>query len=333
METKWKPNGPPLIHHTSTNRSNKHMMLPSSRQPAMLVVSATSQHTQHTSPPLQTTPASAVVSHTKSNHSQYSQKKKPNPLMHQIDVHAYSDKPHSFQPENNDISNTTGGSDPVRHYSKLDSRSNEKNNNSEYYLNENRDSVNTRYSNDNKNSGPPVRSENVEFKPMNESKNTGIGSNNKSNYNIGYIAGDKNSSDSNYATNSIRDTAKIPTASYSGRSTGPRYMPDKPMAANIKRFDLNRNGNMSSRNTPSSNSTSSSNTSAEPLYNVQPNFQQSIEMQHDPHAFYIARSVLPPIHPTHISDAYQPVTYNSNPGMYVKLGSQAYVTHVSENLH
>lgn len=299
----------------------------------MLVVAA-SQHTQHTSPPLQTIPQSVAVSNSnmKTHHSQHTQKKKPNPLLHQIEAHAYSgsnEKTHSFQPESNEVTNSNGP-DPTRHYSKLDSRSNE-NSNSEFYLNENRDSVNTRYSNDSnesKNSVPPLHNENAEFKPVNELSNTNVGANSKSNYGIGYIAGDTNNSDSNYHSNNVRETAKAATSSYTGRS-GPRGIIDKPFTSNSRRLDFNRNGNMFSRNTPSSNSTSSSNTSAEPLYNVQPNFQQSLEMQHDPHAFYIARSVLPPIHPTHISDAYQPVTYNSNPGMYVKLGSQAYVTHVS----
>lgn len=328
-----------VYHHTmnqqnTSTRGHKQLGLPSSRQPAMFVVATASQHTQHSSPPLQTVPQSVVAS-SKHHHSQNSHKVKNNSLIHHADLHTYSantDKTHMFQPENSDVC-ITAPSNAATHYSKVEARSIENNNNVEYYAPEGRDivNVNPRFAsndtNKSKNGIVSVHTENTEYKSLNESVNTNANSNNKNNYNVSYTTSDANSSDSHYVTNHIRETSKIPHTTFHGR-TGPRYATDRATTSGAKRPDFNRNGNYSSRNTPSSNSTSSSNTSAEHLYNMQPNYQQSIEMQHDPHAFYIARSVLPPI-PTHISDAYQPMTYNSNPGMYVKLGSQAYVTHVS----
>lgn len=102
----------------------------------------------------------------------------------------------------------------------------------------------------------------------------------------------------------------------------------RPRGPRPKPLDLRRSTNSSTRNTPSTNSTESNN-------NNSPNSIVSNSIQHTAHQtpLYISRGAHPSVHHSTANAleaaACSPLAYNPHSGMYVKLGGQAYITHVS----
>lgn len=105
----------------------------------------------------------------------------------------------------------------------------------------------------------------------------------------------------------------------------------RPRGPRPKPLDLRRSTNSSTRNTPSTNSTESNN-------NNSPNSIVSNSIQHAAHQtpLYISRGAHQSVHHSTANAleaaACSPLAYNPHSGMYVKLGGQTYITHVSVHI-
>lgn len=139
----------------------------------------------------------------------------------------------------------------------------------------------------------------------------------------------------NNGGNTSKNTPLIPTLPLTSHNTF-----DRPRASRPKPLDLRRNTNTSNRNTPSTNSTESNNNSPNSIVSGdQHQTHHSHASQHQQHHYhhhhqqqqplYISRGAHPSVHSTNPLDACSPLAYNPHSGMYVKLGGQAYITHVS----
>lgn len=118
----------------------------------------------------------------------------------------------------------------------------------------------------------------------------------------------------------------IPTLPVSAHTSN--TFEQRPRGPRPKPLDLRRSANSSTRNTPSTNSTESNN-------NNSPNSIVSNSIQHPAHQtpLYISRGAHPSVHHSTQNAleaaACGSLAYNPHSGMYVKLGGQAYITHVS----
>lgn len=106
---------------------------------------------------------------------------------------------------------------------------------------------------------------------------------------------------------------------------------DRPRAPRPKPLDLRRSTNSSSRNTPSTNSMESNNNSPNSIISgEQQSYQSHHGASHSQHAsLYISRGAHPAVHSANAIETCSPLAYNPHSGMYVKLGGQTYITHVS----
>lgn len=108
---------------------------------------------------------------------------------------------------------------------------------------------------------------------------------------------------------------------------------DRPRAPRPKPLDLRRSTNSSSRNTPSTNSMESNNNSPNSIISGEQHLSYQ-NHQHGPShsqqsSLYISRGTHPSVHSTNAIETCSPLAYNPHSGMYVKLGGQTYITHVS----
>lgn len=118
----------------------------------------------------------------------------------------------------------------------------------------------------------------------------------------------------------------IPTLPFNAHTSN--TFDQRPRGPRPKPLDLRRSTNSSTRNTPSTNSTESNN-------NNSPNSIVSHSIHHAAHQtpLYISRGAHPSVHHSTANAleaaACSSLAYNPHSGMYVKLGGQAYITHVS----
>lgn len=118
----------------------------------------------------------------------------------------------------------------------------------------------------------------------------------------------------------------IPTLPFNSHTSN--TFEQRPRGPRPKPLDLRRSTNSSTRNTPSTNSTESNN-------NNSPNSIVSHSIHHAAHQtpLYISRGTHPSVHHSTANAleaaACSSLAYNPHSGMYVKLGGQAYITHVS----